>query len=183
MAAALAHRGPDDLGTWVNVRDGVGLSHSRLSVIDTSQAGHQPMVSASGRFVMGFNGELYNFRPLRAAMEATGHSFVGESDTEVALASIERYGLRDALERFVGMFAFYVWDRKEKCLFLVCDRFGEKPIYYLSEDDSFVFGSELSAIRSGGERSFEVDRNSLSLLLRYGYIPAPFTIFKTIKNV
>src|SRR5437016_3889914 len=130
MASTLQHRGPDDAGVWLDPAAGVALGHRRLSVVDLSPLGHQPMHSASGRYIIVFNGEIYNFRLLRAQLEERGHTFRGHSDTEVMLAAITEWGVIDAIPRFNGMFAFGLWDREEHNLYLVRDVFGEKPLYY-----------------------------------------------------
>lgn len=178
MALALAHRGPDDSGVWTDAGAGVALSHRRLSIVDLSALGHQPMVSASGRYVVTYNGEIYNFRGLRDELERLGCRFRGHSDTEVLLEAVERWGVQGALERFNGMFAFALWDASERALFLARDRFGEKPLYYGLFGDVLLFASELKAFRA--HRSFRgrVDRGSLAQFLRYGYVPAPRTIFE-----
>lgn len=193
MANALAHRGPDDEGVWLDAAAGVGLCHRRLAIIDTSPLGHQPMKSVSGRFVITFNGEIYNFRELHAQLAAAGHSFSGSSDTEVLLASIEEWGILGALQRSIGMFAFGVWDQRERTLWLARDRFGEKPLYYAQLGASMhdggrsgplvAFASELKALRRHGAWNDDVDRNALALFLRHGFIPAPHTIFKRVRKV
>jgi asparagine synthase (glutamine-hydrolysing) len=193
MTYALAHRGPDDEGVWLDAAAGVGLCHRRLAIIDTSPLGRQPMKSVSDRFVITFNGEIYNFRELHAQLAAAGHRFRGGSDTEVLLASIEEWGVLGALQRSVGMFAFAVWDQRERTLWLARDRFGEKPLYYAqfgaSVRDSersgpqVVFASELKALRRHGAWNDDVDRNSVALFLRHGFIPAPHSIFKRVRKV
>jgi len=180
MAAALRHRGPDDQGVWVDPDAGLALSHSRLAILDLSAEGHQPMFSADGRFVIVFNGEIYNFHDLRSDLEKSGHSFRGHSDTEVMLAAIVQWGLEAALKRFVGMFAFGLWDRQERALHLARDRMGEKPLYYGWTDSVFLFGSELKALRAHPRWQGEIDRNALALLMRHNYIPAPHSIYRGI---
>jgi asparagine synthase (glutamine-hydrolysing) len=183
MAATLHHRGPDDAGTWVDPADGVALGHRRLSVLDLSPLGHQPMHSASGRYVIVFNGEIYNFRALRAELELAGHSFRGRSDTEVMLAAITEWGLQRALLHFNGMFAFAVWDRYQHSLHLARDRFGEKPLYYGWFGETFVFASELKALRVHPNFAGEIDRNALGLYMRYGYVPTPHCIYRGVRKL
>lgn len=183
MANALVHRGPDDGGHWVDPRGGIGFGHRRLAVIDLSPEGRQPMVSESGRYVISFNGEIYNFRELRTQLEATGHHFRGHSDTEVTLAAVEQWGLIEALKRFVGMFAFALWDRRERTLHLARDRLGEKPLYYGWVDGAFLFASELKALRAYGDWQSEIDRDALVLFLRHNYVPAPYSIYKGIHKL
>ncbi len=193
MADALAHRGPDDEGVWLDAAAGVGLCHRRLAIIDTTPLGHQPMKSVSGRFVITFNGEIYNYRELRAQLASAGHRFRGSSDTEVLLASIEEWGILSALQRSVGMFALGVWDHRDSTLWLARDRFGEKPLYYAQFGASVdggvrsgplvAFASELKALRRHHAWSNEVDRDALALFLRHGFIPAPYTIFKPVRKV
>ena len=184
MTEAVAHRGPDDSGLLYERSIGVGLGHRRLSIIDLSPAGHQPMQSASGRHVIVFNGEVYNFAELRRELDAHGPvAWRGTSDTEVMLAAIERFGLVSALERFVGMFAFALWDREERQLHLVRDRFGIKPLYWAHGPTGLCFGSELKSLTRfpGFDRS--IDREALESFLLRGYVPAPKSIFKGAQKV
>jgi asparagine synthase (glutamine-hydrolysing) len=185
MARQIEHRGPDDAGTWVDPVQGIALGHRRLAILDLSQEGHQPMHSASGRRVLVFNGEIYNHRAIRDELERAGAApaWRGHSDTEVMLAAIDAWGLDAALKRFVGMFAFALWDREACALFLARDRLGEKPLYYGWQGDTFLFGSELKALKAHPAFRAEVDRDALALLLRHNYIPAPYSIFKGIRKL
>jgi asparagine synthase (glutamine-hydrolysing) len=182
MTNRLVHRGPDDCGIWCDPNVPVGLGHRRLSIIDLSAEGHQPMLSASGRYVLVFNGEIYNYRDIRQELEGV-NSFRGNSDTEVMLAAFERFGVRGALERFNGMFAFALWDRQERALHLSCDRFGEKPLYYGQIGNRLVFGSELTALRAHGGLPATIDRESLAHYLNCGYVPAPHSIFVGVRKL
>jgi asparagine synthase (glutamine-hydrolysing) len=181
MGAALAHRGPDDSGTFHDVNAGIGLAFRRLSILDLSAEGHQPMYSASGRYVMVFNGEVYNFDEIRA--ELGPHQWRGRSDTEVMLEAFERWGLESAVQRFVGMFAFALWDRQERKLHLVRDRLGIKPLYYGRVGSAFVFASELKAIWQHPDFNGEIDRNSLALYMRHNYVPSPHCIYKGLYKL
>jgi asparagine synthase (glutamine-hydrolysing) len=183
MASALQHRGPDAEGYWLDCEAGVGLCHRRLSIVDLSPLGAQPMRSPSGRFIVTFNGEIYNFRALRDDLAARGARFRGGSDTEVLLAAIEEWGLMETLKRSRGMFAFGLWDCAERVLWLVRDRFGEKPLYYGEVGSAFLFGSELKALRAHSLWRGEIDRDALALLLRYVCIPAPHSIFRGVRKV
>lgn len=183
MATALRHRGPDDSGTWLDPAAGVALGHRRLSIVDLSPLGHQPMRSASGRHVIVYNGEIYNFRSLRTELESRGHAFRGHSDTEVMLAAITQWGVRDALHRFNGMFAFALWDQQEHTLHLARDRFGEKPLYYGWFDRTLVFASELKALRAHPLFEGEIDRDALGLYMRYGYVPTPYCIYRGLHKL
>ena len=149
MADAISHRGPDDQGIWVDGEAGVALAHRRLSIVDLSPAGHQPMLSDTGRWVIVFNGEIYNHAALRSELEQAGRapSWHGHCDTEVLLAAISAWGVERTLKQCVGMFAFALWDRKERTLVLARDRLGEKPLYYGWADRTFLFGSELRALQ------------------------------------
>lgn len=182
MVNTLAHRGPDDSGIWVDNEAGVALAHRRLSVLDLSSAGHQPMISPSYRFVVSYNGEIYNHLELRSEMEAEAlaPAWRGHSDTETLLAAVDTWGLEKTLEKCVGMFAFALWDSRERALTLVRDRIGEKPLYYGWIKDALVFGSELKAIRAYPGFDNRIDRRALALFLRYNYIPAPWSIYEGI---
>lgn len=182
MAERIAHRGPDDSGVWTDQSAGLALAHRRLSIVDLSAAGHQPMLSASGRYVLAYNGEVYNHLDLRDELEAVSAApqWRGHSDTETLLACIEAWGLETTLKRSVGMFAFALWDRKARTLALARDRAGEKPLYYGWQGDAFLFGSELKALRAHPAFNASVDRGALALLLRHNYIPAPYSIHQGI---
>jgi asparagine synthase (glutamine-hydrolysing) len=184
MSACLSHRGPDDAGAWVDEGAGVALGHRRLSILDLSPAGHQPMLSRSGRYVLTFNGEIYNYLDIRREIEAAGSvQWRGHSDTEVVLAAIERWGIAPTLERMTGMFACVVWDRAERTLYVARDRLGEKPLYYGWLDGAFVFASELKALRVHPRWRGEIDRGALVLFLRHGYTPAPHSIYTGIRKL
>ncbi|HEV3048989.1 MAG TPA: asparagine synthase (glutamine-hydrolyzing), partial [Longimicrobium sp.] len=183
MSGALLHRGPDDGGAWVDAPAGVVLAHRRLSIIDLSAEGHQPMHSADGRWVVVFNGEIYNFPALRDELASLGHAFRGGSDTEVLLAAVLQWGVRGAVERFLGMFAFALWDRRERELHLCRDRLGEKPLYYGWAGGAFLFGSELKALRAHPAWHGGVDRDALALFVRYGCVPTPYSIHHGIHKL
>ena len=183
MADTIFHRGPDDSGEWVDERAGIALSHRRLSIIDLSPEGHQPMISPSGRYVIVYNGEVFNFPTLRRELEGRGCSFRGHSDTEVMLTAIETWGLEAAVQRFVGMFAFALWDSRECQLHLVRDRLGIKPLYYGWVNKCFVFGSELKAIKAFPRFDNGIDRDSLALFMRHCYVPAPYSIYHNISKL
>ncbi len=180
MGNELGHRGPDDQRHWMDCNVGVGLVHTRLSIIDLSESGSQPMNSRDNRFVMVFNGEIYNFQTLKQELVSKGHHFIGGSDTEVVLAAVIEWGIDDAIERFVGMFAFALWDREAERLFLCRDRMGEKPLYYAWVDQTFIFASELKALKRHPKWSGEINLGSVADLLKYAYIPSPETIYKQV---
>ena len=182
MTDTIIHRGPDDSGAWVDAQAGVALGFRRLAIVDLSPTGHQPMHSADDRYVIVFNGEVYNFLELRAELTALGHSFRGTSDTEVMLAAICQWGLTAAVQRFNGMFAFALWDRAERRLHLVRDRLGIKPLYYGWSGGVFLFGSELKALRAHFAFQAEINRDVLALFLRHIYIPAPYSIYTGIRK-
>lgn len=192
MVKTIAHRGPNDSGVWVDVQVGIALGHRRLSILDLSSAGHQPMVSACGRYVIAFNGEIYNHLKLRRDLEKIppdsplsrgGMVWRGHSDTETLLACFEVWGIAKTLENAVGMFAIALWDREEKVLTLARDRMGEKPLYYGWQGDTFLFGSELKALKAHPAFRADIDRGALTLLLRHNYVPAPYSIYEKIYKL
>lgn len=185
MIRAMYHRGPDNSGTWYDEKHGIFLGHSRLAIVDLSPAGHQPMASAGDRFVIAFNGEIYNHLDLRNQLESQGSapSWRGHSDTETLLACFNAWGIEATLKATVGMFALALWDKQEQQLTLARDRLGEKPLYWGWCGDTLLFGSELKALKAHPAFNAQVDRGSLSLLLRYNYIPAPYTIYQGIEKL
>jgi asparagine synthase (glutamine-hydrolysing) len=186
MADTLRHRGPDSEGVWVDAAAGVALGHRRLAIIDLSPTGDQPMVSGKGRFVIIYNGELYNFKELRHELESCGDvpvTFRGSADTEVMLACFDRWGVEVSLPRFNGMFAFAVWDRQERILHLSRDRMGEKPLYYGWLGETFFFGSELKALRAHPKFRAEINRDALMLYMRHNCVPAPHSIYRGIYKL
>jgi asparagine synthase (glutamine-hydrolysing) len=183
MSDTLLHRGPDDEGSFVDADAGLALGFRRLAIIDLTPEGHQPMTSADGRYVLIFNGEIYNFQELRRELEAVGYGWRGHSDTEVMLAAFSRWGFELAVRRFNGMFALALWDKRERRLYLTRDRLGEKPLYYGTSGETFLFGSELKALRSHPAFHAEINRDSLALFLRYNYIPAPYSIYRNIYKL
>jgi asparagine synthase (glutamine-hydrolysing) len=180
MAATLAHRGPDGSETWADPAAGIGLAHRRLAIIDLTPTGAQPMHSANGRYVITYNGEVYNFRELRAELEHHGHRFRGTSDTEVMLAACTEWGPEAAVAKFVGMFAFALFDRQERTLRLVRDRIGVKPLYWTVADGVLLFGSELRALMAHAAFARNVDPDALDAVVRLSYVPAPATVFKNV---
>ncbi|HEY9080173.1 asparagine synthase (glutamine-hydrolyzing) [Magnetovibrio sp.] len=180
MSDSMDHRGPDDQGVWSDRDAGIALSHRRLSIIDCSPAGHQPMASASGRFVISYNGEIYNFADIAKDLHAAGHSVKGGSDTAVLLEACAAWGVEATLERCIGMFAFALWDRDTRTLTLARDRLGIKPLYWAHVDGTYLFASELKALRATKLVDERIDRDALAGYLRHAYVPAPQTIFKDV---
>lgn len=182
----LYHRGPDDSGTWYDERQTIALGHTRLAIVDLSPAGHQPMASPCDRFVIAFNGEIYNHLDLRKQLESQGSaptSWRGHSDTETLLACFSAWGIEKTLQSTVGMFALALWDKQEQQLTLARDRLGEKPLYWGWCGCALLFGSELKALKAYPDFKAEVDRGALTLLLRHNYIPAPYTIYQGIEKL
>ena len=185
MAAAISHRGPDDEGFWNNPEFNICLGHRRLSIVDLSSHGHQPMTSCSNRYVIVFNGEIYNHLLLRESLKRSDINIAwrGYSDTETLLACIEIWGLDKTIKNCNGMFAIALFDKKDNSIYLVRDRMGEKPLYYGVQNGSFLFGSELKALKRHSAFEGEIDRNSLALQLKYNYIPTPYSIYKGIRKL
>lgn len=181
MARQLHHRGPDDQGSWADGAAGVALGHRRLSILDLSPSGHQPMVSSSTRYVIVLNGEIYNHLEIRSQL--SGYAFRGRSDTETLLAAVERWGVEGAVSRSVGMFAFAVWDARKRVLTLCRDRLGEKPLYYGATDRSIAFASELKALRLHPDFPGIVDPDAVMLYLDRGYVPAPLSIYQGVAKL
>jgi len=180
MGQSLSHRGPDDEGLWQDAAFPLLLGHRRLSILDLSPEGHQPMVSGSGRYVIVFNGEIYNFLSLRQDLERAGHTFRGRSDTEIMLAAFEHWGVNEALQKLDGMFAFVLWDKQTKHLHLVRDRLGKKPLYVGWARTGLVFASELKAFHAHPEFEAHISRDVLALYMRFGYVPAPHSIYEAV---
>lgn len=184
MAEAIRHRGPDAQGVWVDAEAGIALGHRRLSILDLSPAGAQPMASQDGRHVIVYNGEIYNFSDLRRDLEACGVTLRGGSDTEVLLEAIARQGLAATLPRLAGMYAFALWDRRDRVLTLVRDPLGIKPLYWgLGHDGTILFGSELKALRAHPAWNFQVDPQAVAALLAHGYVPAPLSIHRGVQKL
>lgn len=183
MTETLTHRGPDDSGVWCNEEVGVAFGQRRLSIIDLSPMGHQPMHSGSGRYTIAFNGEIYNFRELRVELEAKGVRFRGHSDTEVIVEGCGQWGIDPTMRRLNGMFAIALWDAKERQLYLARDRMGEKPLYWAIFDDLVLFGSELKALRAHPRCKSSLNRGAISAFLRHNYVPGPFTIYRDVYKL
>jgi asparagine synthase (glutamine-hydrolysing) len=183
MSDAIRHRGPDADGHWWDEAAGIFLGHRRLSILDLSAAGSQPMTSASRRYVISFNGEIYNFQDLREELAGLGARFRGQSDTEVLLAAVDQWGLLGALKKSAGMFAYGLWDRQERKLALVRDRLGEKPLYYGWMGHTLLFGSELKALRKHPHWRGDIDRDAVAAFLRHNYIPTPYSIYTDVRKV
>lgn len=185
MITQLRHRGPDDEGIWVDAHCGVALGHRRLAIVDLSSHGAQPMVSHSGRYLLAYNGEIYNHSELRQELERAGPAvpWRGHSDTETVLAAMDHWGLQAALPRLNGMFAFALWDREQRLLHLARDRFGEKPLYYAVERGCFLFASELKGLLPHPAFAREIDRGALRAYMRFNYVPAPHTIYRSARKL
>jgi len=185
MASTLKHRGPDSGGIWINNNSTIALAHRRLSILDLSDTGAQPMMSNCHRFVTSFNGEIYNHLDLRERLNKGFKSkpWRGSSDTETLLRAWQEWGLEKTLNEINGMFAFAIWDRKNKSLVLVRDRIGEKPLYYGQHKNAFIFSSEIRTFKVSCYFNGEIDRRSISLQLSHGYIPAPNSIYKNIYKL
>lgn len=185
MTAQLTHRGPDDSGTWIDADMRVALGHQRLAILDLSAHGRQPMTSPMERYVIVFNGEIYNFHHMREELMQLGYQgqWRGNSDTEVLLAAFETWGIEKTLQKAVGMFAIALWDRTARTLMLARDRLGEKPLYYGILDHVFAFASELKAIRAASPISLDINRDALVDLLSLSYIPAPTSIYQQIYKL
>ena len=183
MTDALVHRGPDDVGVWTDPKIGVAFGHRRLSIQDLSSEGHQPMTSACDRFVMSYNGEIYNFQEIRKDLEQNGFQFRGHSDTEVLLAAITEWGLENTLKQLIGMFAIAIWDKEQESLTLVRDPVGKKPLFYGWCHQTFLFGSELKALRAHPEFDAPIDRNALGLFIKYSWVPSPYCIYQGLRKL
>ena len=183
MADSLAHRGPDDQGIWSDTEAGIALVHRRLSIVDLSSAGHQPMISADGRFIITYNGEIYNFQELRPELEARGVKFRGHSDTEVMLEAFAAYGIEATVKRLIGMFTIGVWDRRSRTLTLVRDRLGIKPLYWAKFGKLFLFGSELKALRAYPGWTPSIDGSAVAAFMRHNCVPAPHSIYKGVRKL
>ena len=184
MLAPIEHRGPDSSGIWSNEKLGVVLGHRRLSIIDLSENANQPMQSKSTRFVISYNGEVYNFKELKKELDQANYGvWRGESDTEVILAAIEHWGIERAVSKFIGMFCFALWDDEKELLHIVRDRMGIKPVYWSMQNGNFIFGSELKSLMAFEKWNAEIDKNSLALFMKYKYVPCPATIFKNAHQL
>ena len=185
MTKRLLHRGPDDAGTWFDTTSGVAFGHRRLAVIDLSPAGHQPMMSASDRFVVAYNGEIYNHRAIRTELDEAGlaPAWRSHSDTEVLLAGFEAWGVPATLRKTVGMFAIALWDRQTRTLMLARDRLGEKPLYYGVVAGRLRFASELKALRCGVESELSIDREAVAEFMRFSYVPSPRSIYQGVSKL
>jgi asparagine synthase (glutamine-hydrolysing) len=183
MAGTLVHRGPDDGDAWTDAEAGLALGHRRLAIIDPTPGGHQPMASSCGRYVITYNGEVYNFADIRRELEARGRRFRSACDTEVLVEACAEWGVREAVGRAIGMFAFALWDRADRTLWLVRDRLGIKPLYWGEIDGLFLFGSELRALLAHPDWTPEVDRDAVAAFLRYAYVPCPHSIYRHVHKL
>lgn len=183
MAAAIAYRGPDAMEVWCDQRSGIAMSHRRLSIIDLSAMGAQPMASSCGRMIISYNGEIYNADEIRRELESTGITFRGHSDTEVLVEACAKWGIKKSVQRMIGMFAFALWDNQRNSLSLVRDRLGIKPLYWKQQGKLFLFGSELKALRAHPDWDSDIDRDALVAYLRFGYVPAPRSIYSGVRKL
>lgn len=183
LIQVLHHRGPDHSGVWIDQAAGVALGHTRLSILDLSEGGHQPMASHGGRYIISYNGEVYNFSVLRRELEAKNYVFRGTSDTEIMLAAFEEWGIENSVKKFTGMFAFGLWDKITRTLYLVRDRIGKKPLYYGWNGETFLFASELKAITQFPGFKREINRPAIKSFMQFGYIPAPHSIYQNIYKL
>jgi asparagine synthase (glutamine-hydrolysing) len=187
MAQSLIQRGPDDTGVWEDSSAGVALSHRRLAILDLTEAGHQPMISSCGRYIMVFNGEIYNHLDIRKELQCGNTSITqtwrGQSDTETLLTAVSIWGFEKTLRHLVGMFAVAIWDKQFQSLYLARDRLGEKPLYYGLQKGTLLFGSELKALRAHPDFQGEIDRDVLALYLQRGFVPSPFSIYHEIYKL
>ena len=181
MADTMVHRGPDDDGVWANAEMGVALSHRRLAIIDCTPSGHQPMISASGKLAIAYNGEIYNYKEIAEELQNSGTSIEGGSDTAVLLAACEAWGVEKTVKKCIGMFAFALWNTESQVLTLGRDRMGIKPLYWGKQGNIFVFGSSLHALRAVPGWSQDIDRDALVNYCRHAYIPGPHTIFEGVQ--
>lgn len=183
MAETLRHRGPDADTVWCDAGAGLAFGHRRLSIIDLSPAGAQPMVSSCGRFVLAYNGEVYNATELRPELEAAGRRFHGHSDTEVIVEGAGVWGVEATVHRLIGMFAMALWDRRDRILYLIRDRLGIKPLYWTESAGRFLFGSELKALRADRDWSPVLHRDAVAAFMRLGYVPAPLSIYCGVNKL
>lgn len=183
MNSKIYHRGPDSDGVWSDEKSGIGLGHQRLAIVDLSPLGHQPMLSQNQRYVLVFNGEIYNFQELKTELMQLGVCFQSTSDTEVMLAAFTQWGIEPSVKKFTGMFAFALWDRDQQILSLGRDRIGEKPLYYGLSGNTFVFASELKSLKTHPHWQGAINREALGLFFKYSYIPTPHTIYQGIYKL
>lgn len=183
MGDTLVHRGPDDSGVWCSEHRGVAFAHQRLSIVDLSAAGAQPMSTINGRMTIAYNGEIYNAPEIRQKLLTLGFTFRGGSDTEVLLAACEHWGVHDAVPKFIGMFAFALWDTASQCLYLCRDRMGIKPLYWSRQNGILYFGSELKALKAHPNFKRGIDNSAIASFLRHNYIPGPLTIYKDVEKL
>lgn len=183
MSKTLVHRGPDDNGTWLDIPQGIALAHRRLAILDLSLEAHQPMISHDKRYVIVFNGEIYNYLALKQELKEWGYNFKSTSDTEVMLAAFSRWGIEESLVKFNGMFAFALWDKCEHQLYLARDPMGEKPLYYGWVGSTLIFASELKAIKAYPEFQGSINRDALGLFLKHNYVPTPYSIYENIYKL